>query len=226
MEVKIISGFGENIFQMPEESVWDVLKEASKQAKNSLEEKRDAGKGQPETKAEESEAEKPEESVREYIERQRQSRVDNIFGSSWRKKKPADMEVAEPYEYKDGETQEGYSGFLLIKCEKCGKVKGFCTKNELTSYKCECGHETHLEKLRPLYLHCKCGAEYRYKTNLQTSIYVYNCLHCGNPVDVKLNNRKTAYVTSGGALMVITVECSKSTECLQTGREGDGYETN
>ena len=36
MEVKIISGFGENIFQMPEESVWDVLKEASKQAKNSL----------------------------------------------------------------------------------------------------------------------------------------------------------------------------------------------
>ena len=69
----------------------------------------------------------------------------------------------------------------------------------LTSYKCECGHETHLEKLRPLYLHCKCGAEYRYKTNLQTSIYVYNCLHCGNPVDVKLNNRKTAYVTSGGS---------------------------
>lgn len=104
MEVKIISGFGENIFQMPEESVWDVLKEASKQAKNSLEEERDAGKGQPETKAEESKAEKPEESVREYIERQRQSRVDNIFGSSWRKKKPADMEVAEPYEYKDGET--------------------------------------------------------------------------------------------------------------------------
>ena len=59
MEVKIISGFGENIFLLLEESVCDVLKEASKQAKNSLEEDRDAGKGQPETKAEESEAEKP-----------------------------------------------------------------------------------------------------------------------------------------------------------------------
>lgn len=214
MEVKIISGFGENVFQMPEESVWDVLKEASKQAKNGSEEERDAGKGQPETKAEESEAEKPEESAREYIERQRQSRVDNIFGSAWRKKKPTDTEVAEPYEYKDEENQEGYSGFLLIKCEKCGKVKGFCAKKELKSYRCECGHETCLENLRPLYLRCQCGAEYRYKTNLQTSVYTQNCLHCGNPVDIKLNNRKTAYVTIGGVLMAITVELPISTECL------------
>ena len=172
MEVKIISGFGENVFQMPEESVWDVLREASKQAK------------------------KPEESIREYIERQKQTRVDKLFGSAWRKKKPDDVEVAEPYQLEDNE--EGYTGFLLIKCEKCGKVKGFCTKKELKSYRCECGHETCLENLRPLYLRCECGAEYRYKTNLQTSVYTQNCLHCGNPVDIRLNNLKTAYVTIGG----------------------------
>lgn len=196
MEVKIISGFGENVFQMPEESVWDVLREASKQAKNSLKEEKATDELQVENKADELEVEKPEESIREYIERQKQTRVDKLFGSAWRKKKPDDVEVAEPYELEDNE--EGYTGFLLIKCEKCGKVKGFCTKKELKSYRCECGHETCLENLRPLYLRCECGAEYRYKTNLQTSVYTQNCLHCGNPVDIRLNNRKTAYVTIGG----------------------------
>lgn len=69
MEVKIISGFGENVFQMSEESVWDVLREASKQAKNSLKEEKDADKPQMENKADELEVEKPNESIKEYIER-------------------------------------------------------------------------------------------------------------------------------------------------------------
>lgn len=63
MEVKIISGFGENVFQMSEESVWDVLREASKQAKNSLKEEKDADKPQMENKADELEVEKPNEAL-------------------------------------------------------------------------------------------------------------------------------------------------------------------
>lgn len=202
MEVKIISGFGENVFQMPEENVWNVLREAAEQTKRG----QDAGgndtqQSRSQSEAKGSEQEASEESIREYVEKQKRSRVDNLFGSAWRKQKEPDyIEVAEPYEHKDSDEEEGYTGFLLIKCEKCGKIKGFCAKKEVVSYRCECGHETHLENLRPLYLRCKCGADYRYKTNLQTSVHTQNCLHCGSPVDIKLNNRKTAYVTIGGGV--------------------------
>lgn len=91
-----------------------------------------------------------------------------------------------------------YKGFMIIECENCGAVKGFCAKQPTYSYKCnDCGEETPLEELRPMYMRCKCGKDYRYLTNLKTNMFTKDCISCGAPVDMELNGRKTAYVTIG-----------------------------
>lgn len=118
---------------------------------------------------------------------QRRSRVERMFGSreSWGAS-GAD----------DG--QGPYKGFLLVVCEECGEVKAFCAKRETYSFRCDhCGHETPLEHLRPLYMHCKCGKSFRYKTNATTETITHACLDCKAPVDMELNRKGTAYVTIG-----------------------------
>lgn len=93
-------------------------------------------------------------------------------------------------------TQRPYKGFLLVVCEECGAVKAFCAKRETHSFRCqECGHETPLEGLRPMFMHCKCGKMFRYKTNAETKTITHSCLDCKAPVDMELNRRETAYVT-------------------------------
>ena len=86
-----------------------------------------------------------------------------------------------------------YKGFLLICCDKCGKTRGFHAKNEVHSYRCECGSEMTLSKLIPAVMRCKCGTEHRYKTNLSGKIITHNCLACGAPVDMEINKTGTAY---------------------------------
>lgn len=100
----------------------------------------------------------------------------------------AEKEQAEPEEYK---------GFLMIKCEKCGTVKGFCAKTPISEYKCECGGKTKLHDLKMVHLHCKCGSHFKYKTNITDERFEYNCLTCGSPVDLELNGRRNTYVTIG-----------------------------
>lgn len=80
-------------------------------------------------------------------EDRRGSRVERMFGArdTW---KSADPDA----------DQGPYRGFLIVQCEECGAIKAFCAKHETYGYKCgECGHEKPLEKLRPLFMHCKCG---------------------------------------------------------------------
>ena len=92
--------------------------------------------------------------------------------------------------------QGPYRGFLMVKCEVCGKIKGFCAKRETYSYRCDsCGGITLLEKLRPMHMKCKCGKEYTYKTNLTDQTVTYPCVTCHAPVDMELNWRGTTYVT-------------------------------
>lgn len=117
---------------------------------------------------------------------QRMSRVERMFGSrdSW----------ATPAA-DDG--QGPYKGFLLIECEECGAIKAFCAKRETYAFKCSCGHETPLENLRPLFMHCKCGKSFRYKTNVTAQTITHTCLNCKAPVDMELNSKGNAYVTVG-----------------------------
>lgn len=91
--------------------------------------------------------------------------------------------------------QKRYKGFLVIRCEHCGEVKAFCSKNQISEYICKCGHAMELQGLKPLRLECKCGCNFFYKTNLTEKSLTLPCLHCGGPVDLTLNKRGTAYAS-------------------------------
>lgn len=95
------------------------------------------------------------------------------------------------------EDQGPYKGFLMLECEECGEIKAFCAKRETYSFKCACGHVTPLEKLRPMFMHCKCGQVFRYKTNITRPTVSHTCIVCKAPVDMEINKKGTAYVTIG-----------------------------
>lgn len=112
----------------------------------------------------------------------------------------SDLAVGEPeYVQKDvtaQKPQEGYSGFLYIKCEHCGQIHAFCTKGKLTYCKCpDCGNKTSLEDLTPLYMRCECGQRSKYLTNMDELAFDINCIQCGAPVAVKYNGKKGNYET-------------------------------
>lgn len=78
-----------------------------------------------------------------HRQEQRGSRVERMFGKrdTWQAPTNPDAD------------QGPYKGFLMVQCEECGAIKAFCAKHETYGYKCgECGHETPLEKLRPLFM--------------------------------------------------------------------------
>ena len=108
----------------------------------------------------------------------------------------ADRRSAAPMSENVDRGQGPYRGFLMIQCEECGAVKAFCAKRELYGFRCDaCRHETPLENLRPMFMRCKCGREFRYRTNLTVPQFTHECLECKSPVDMKLNYMGTAYVT-------------------------------
>lgn len=92
-------------------------------------------------------------------------------------------------------TEDGYKGFLYLKCEECGTIKGFCAKTPIKEYRCECGHVTELKDLKPLFLNCKCGDSFKYRTNLTDGTITMNCIHCGSPVDLEYHEKKSVYTT-------------------------------
>lgn len=92
------------------------------------------------------------------------------------------------------EAGEVYKGFLYIKCEACGKIKGFCTKG-ISGHTCTCGHVTPLKNLRPLHVNCQCGKSFKYLTNLEEEMFDIPCIECGNPVAVSWNPKKKLYQT-------------------------------
>lgn len=106
--------------------------------------------------------------------------------------KPIPKTVPKP---KPAETE--YKGFLYIKCEACGKTKGFCAKQPRTKSHCDCGHDTPLQNLKPLYINCKCGETFKYRTNLQDRMTTMDCLKCNSPVDLEYHEKKGLYETIG-----------------------------
>lgn len=90
----------------------------------------------------------------------------------------------------------GYSGFLHIHCEHCGKTKTFCTKYQLSHYSCkECGEKTELKDLKLAFINCECSSRLKYFTNETADLIELNCINCGMPVALKYNAKKNLYET-------------------------------
>lgn len=82
--------------------------------------------------------------------------------------------------------QEGYKGFLRIRCVKCGKLKSFCTKKRLSGYYCECGGYTILDDLVEINARCSvCGHTWGYRTNNTDPLDEITCLKCGAPITLE-----------------------------------------
>lgn len=96
---------------------------------------------------------------------------------------------------KKSTTEDGYKGFLYIKCEGCGSTKGFCLRAPSKEAYCDCGHKTPLKDLKPLYVNCKCGENFKYMTNLTEDTASINCIHCGSPVDLEYHEKNGVYQT-------------------------------
>ena len=88
-----------------------------------------------------------------------------------------------------------YRGFLYLKCEECGKQKGFMPKIPITKYRCDCGHITYLKDMKAMRVSCKCGAKFKYTTNIKDSTVSIDCYNCGSPVDLEYHERKHEYLT-------------------------------
>ena len=94
-------------------------------------------------------------------------------------------------------------GFVAIFCEECGAQDTYNARFATTTHHCRrCGHDTPIKRgdLLPVFANCKCGRRFKYMTNAQDrGIYSFeiDCLDCGSPMDLQLNNRGTAFKTLG-----------------------------
>lgn len=180
MKLSMNTPYGEMNFDMPLDKISDLIQRAMQYAAEQTEHKTQEAPLSPSQKA-------TEQPKAPRTENKPHRRVDSLFGDfrGSQAVRPG-KEEAEPEEYR---------GFLLLKCERCEKIKGFCAKTAIKEYTCECGGKTKLHDLKVAHLHCKCGSRFKYKTNLTGDTIEYNCLHCGSPVDMTLNSRKNTYVT-------------------------------
>ena len=91
-----------------------------------------------------------------------------------------------------------YRGFLLIRCEECGELRGFCARTPTDNCRCKhCGHETPLYDLRPAIIEHSCGGEYHYRTNVEDPAgFKFPCLGCGEMVTLEYDPRSDQYVTA------------------------------
>lgn len=113
-------------------------------------------------------------------------------------KEEENTQIAPPSDHREGKEirdEEGYIGFLHIRCE-CGSTKSFCTKGKMKSFKCgACGKETELKNLKRAYINCECGSHFKYYTNENAEMFDLECLTCGQPVALKYNEKKELYET-------------------------------
>ena len=92
-----------------------------------------------------------------------------------------------------------YKGFLYVRCEHCGKEKGFNAKNPLAYHQCECGHRTELIDLKGVEVICgNCYKTFTYQTNINDDTFEIDCLSCQEPVTVAFNTSRNKYLSTGG----------------------------
>lgn len=95
-----------------------------------------------------------------------------------------------------GKENDGYSGFLHIKCQHCGKEKTYCSKYRIKYYECKnCGERTELKGMVRLRTNCECGKKAIYWTNMTEKEFDVCCVDCGQPVAVTYNRKRNQYET-------------------------------
>jgi len=114
-------------------------------------------------------------------------------GSSSVTERPEDAPV--PVSSAVHNADQGFKGFLYIRCESCGKGRGFCAKEPTKSHRCSCGHETELKDLVTLWVRCDCGRQFKYLTNMDGYLFDIVCIDCGRAVSVKWDRVKRSYET-------------------------------
>lgn len=155
MQITMKTPFGDMNFEMPKDKIQELIQKAVQYAAGT-EEQREATPFNGGNSYEVIEDDGKTVTIAPTRnEKKPHRRVDSLFGNM--QTGQAKKEQVEPEEYK---------GFLMIKCEKCGTVKGFCAKTPISEYKCDCGGRTKLHDLKMVHLHCKCGSYFKYKTNI------------------------------------------------------------
>lgn len=89
--------------------------------------------------------------------------------------------------------ENGYRGFLHIKCDECHKERSFHMKHPIKEYRCECGHTQPLHGLSKIVAKCNCGWELKYYTNQDADAFEMTCPSCREKVLVKWNFRHKRY---------------------------------
>ena len=102
----------------------------------------------------------------------------------------------EPVKEIPKKNKKGYSGFLMIECEECGREHTFYSKLPLSDHTCkQCRNTYPLNHIRNAISECKCGTTIRYKTNSKSRVLSIGCIKCHAPVDLELNEHTNTYVT-------------------------------
>lgn len=104
--------------------------------------------------------------------------------------------AAPAQETKEPEAEEGYRGFLLVKCQNCGKIYAYNARSETTESVCrDCGHTTPLRMLAQALFDCpKCGTKWTYKTNLLGAEATCRCIQCGTEMRARWHKNLRKYV--------------------------------
>lgn len=182
MKVKICSILGDETFEMDNKTYVSLMKYAF-------------DKGTPVEDEQEPEDEVEEiDTACEEIEEDVLAIPDSIYDGVYNVKTPKVIEKRGTHFV--SHDRDGYKGFLYMKCPVCGEERGYCTKTETkTSYCKKCKMEFKFGELLPMHVHCQCGSDFKYRTNMTDKEFVYECLHCSSPVHMRLNTFETAYVT-------------------------------
>lgn len=90
----------------------------------------------------------------------------------------------------DQDEQEGYKGFLRIRCDVCGEIRGFNARQRIRSSWCPCGEYTPLIDLDEIFAVCSvCGHTWHYQTNNSDPLDEIMCLSCGAPITLERDKR-------------------------------------
>lgn len=196
MEIKITSEFGENRFNVTMGNARKIISLAMELHRD---EEAPGENRKPEWKEQKPIGAGMKNPDLEPAKVEKTSRTEKLFGTDWKRTIPeARKSVASG---KDQEQEPEYvKGFIIPKCEKCGKVGFLFSKERSSSYECSCGHVTAFHDMKPVYMDCQCGEHFKYMANLQTATFKYKCVNCGEETELSMNSRRNAYITIRGGI--------------------------